>query len=74
MKKKLARKIISLTLAIVLLFCMSTTAMATNTQSIDDAIKYFQEKYPGAMISVNEDGTINVVVPNSALISPSSVN
>ena len=46
MKKKLARKIISLTLAIVLLFCMSTTAMATNTQSIDDAIKYFQEKYP----------------------------
>ena len=74
MKKKLARKIISLTLAIVLLFCMSTTAMATNTQSIDDAIKYFQEKYPCAMISVNEDGTINVVVPNSALISPSSVN
>ena len=61
MKKKLARKIISLTLAIVLLFCMSTTAMATNTQSIDDAIKYFQEKYPGAMISALTRGYTKIL-------------
>ena len=68
------KKTVSLILVLTLVFCMATPVFAADEEVRRQiAIETIREKYPDAVISIGEDGAINVFVPNRQVASPSSI-